>query len=96
MRARTTVRLDEELLARAKRLAAETGRTLTEVLEDALRVAVHPPPRRSKREPVRLTTVDGPALPGVNLDDSSALLDLMEFEQEPRAARPGSRKVRTK
>jgi predicted transcriptional regulator len=36
---RTTVQLDEQLLAEAKKVAAERGRTLTAVLEDALREA---------------------------------------------------------
>jgi metal-responsive CopG/Arc/MetJ family transcriptional regulator len=34
---RTTVRLDPHLLAEVKRVAASSGRTLTSVIEDALR-----------------------------------------------------------
>lgn len=34
---RTTVRLDERLLSEVKKYAAESGRTLTSILEDALR-----------------------------------------------------------
>jgi hypothetical protein len=34
---RTTIRLDERLLVEAKKYAAETGRTLTSVLANALR-----------------------------------------------------------
>ena len=34
---RTTVRLDDDLLREAKRVAAEEGRTLTSLLEDGLR-----------------------------------------------------------
>ena len=34
---RTTVRLDDELLSEAKQIAAKTNRTLTAVIEDALR-----------------------------------------------------------
>lgn len=37
---RTTVRLDDTLLRQAKRLAAETGQSLTAVIEDALREVV--------------------------------------------------------
>ena len=76
---RTTVRLDERLLAEAKQCAAETGRTLTAVLEDALRAALARRSPRVKRSPVRLKTVKGDGIrPGVDLDDTASLLDLME------------------
>ena len=76
---RTTVRLDERLLAEAKKHAAETGRTLTAVLEDALRETLARRSTRVKRKPVRLKTVRGDGVrPGVDLDDTAALLDLME------------------
>ena len=76
---RTTIRLDDPLLAEAKRLAARTGRTLTAVVEDALREVVARQGDAGRRAPVRLTTVGGPGvLPGVDLDDSAALTELME------------------
>jgi hypothetical protein len=81
---RTTVRLDPHLLAEAKKVAAATGRTLTAVIEDALRAAVAP--RRQARDPVRvkLTMVDGRGLrPGVDLDDSASLLDVMDSGRGP-------------
>jgi hypothetical protein len=76
---RTTVRLDDRLLTSAKKLAAETGRTLTSVLEDALRESLARRAERARRRPVRLKTVKGDGVrPGVDLDDAAALLDLME------------------
>jgi hypothetical protein len=76
---RTTIRLDENLLAEAKRYAAESGRTLTAVIEDAVRASLARRAQRAPRKPLRLKTVGGEGtLPGVDLDDSSALLDLME------------------
>jgi hypothetical protein len=76
---RTTVRLDDHLLASAKKLAAETGRTLTAVLEDALRETLARRNDLARRRPVRLKTVKGDGIrPGVDLDDTAALLDLME------------------
>jgi hypothetical protein len=76
---RTTMRIDERLLADAKKLAAETGRTLTSVLEDALREALARRSTRVRRAPVRLKTVKGDGIrPGVDLDDTASLLDLME------------------
>ncbi len=44
-----------------------------------------PPPGRSRRTPVTLTTFGGSGLqPGVDLDDSAALLDLMDAPLEVR------------
>lgn len=76
---RTTIYLPESLLSETKKLAAGTGRTLTGVIEDALR-EVLARKKRSKRasKPV-FTTFSGKGLqPGVDLDNSAALLDLME------------------
>jgi len=76
---RTTVRLDERLLAEAKKYAAESGRTLTSVLEDALRQALAKRRERPRTNAVRLRTVTGSGVrPGVDLDDSASLLELME------------------
>jgi hypothetical protein len=75
---RTTVRLDEALLSEAKQLAARSGRTLTSIVEEALRrlLAERTP---EPRAPVKLTTFKGNGLrPGVDLDDSASVLDLME------------------
>ncbi|HTL77686.1 MAG TPA: DUF2191 domain-containing protein [Casimicrobiaceae bacterium] len=75
---RTTVRLDEHLLTEAKKFAAESGRTLTAILEDALRDALARRATRARRTRVRLKTFNGDGLrPGVDLDDSAALLDTM-------------------
>jgi Arc/MetJ family transcription regulator len=76
---RTTVRLDDRLLAEAKKRAAESGRTLTAVLEDALRESLARRSAHSKSRPVRLKTAKGGGIrPGVDLDDSASLLDVME------------------
>ena len=74
---RTTVRIDDRLLVEAKTRAAMSGRTLNEIIEDALREAfarrdgaglrVELPVFRSAR-----------VMPGVDLDDSAALLDVMD------------------
>ncbi|MCP9488098.1 MAG: type II toxin-antitoxin system VapB family antitoxin [Gaiellaceae bacterium MAG52_C11] len=75
---RTTVRIDEHVLADAKAVAVRTGRTLTAVIEDALRESLA---RSRKSEPAQhdeLPAHSARLQPGVDLDDSSALLDLME------------------
>jgi hypothetical protein len=81
---RTTVRLDPHLLAEAKKVAASTGRTLTAVIEDALRAVVASRRQPPRRRDVKLTVVDGHGVrPGVDLDDSSALLDAMDGHRGP-------------
>jgi plasmid stability protein len=80
---RTTINLDDDLLAEAKQVAARTGRSLTAVVEDALRQSLHrrhPPTRQSVELPV---FGEGGTQPGVDLDDSAALLDLMEQADPP-------------
>lgn len=76
---RTTIRLDDELLAQAKQLALETGRTFTAVIEDALRETLARRRQAQQRPRVQLPTFGGQGLqPGVDLDRSASLLDLME------------------
>ena len=75
---RTTIHLPDDLLAQAKRAALESGQTLTAVIQEALRERLA---RRGRlpAAPVQLTTFGGSGLqPGVDLDDSAMLLDLME------------------
>ena len=77
MTLRTTIRLDANLLAEAKVAAARSGRTLTAVIEEALRQALRPRALPTRRR-VRLKTVRGSGLrPGVNLDDNAAVRGLM-------------------
>jgi hypothetical protein len=80
---RTTVRLEDALLAEAKALGARTGRTLTQVIEDSLRAALSREPV-ADRAPVELPVVKGGRLrQGVNLDSMSDLVDIMEGDASP-------------
>ena len=83
---KTTIRLDKGLHTEAKELAARTGRSLNAVIEDALREMLTRRSLAAARPPVRLPTFAGKGLqPGVDLDDSAALLDLMDgFDGPPR------------
>ncbi len=75
---RTTVRLDEDLLQAAKQHAVESGKTLTAVLEHALRESLARRTVQARARPVRLKTFKGGGVrPGVDLDDGASLLDLM-------------------
>ena len=77
---RTTISIDDKLLGDAKRRAAETQRTLSTVVEDALRAELgrgHGARARPTKE--KVVTFRGEGLkPGVNLDSSSELLEVME------------------
>jgi len=69
---RTTINLDDALLAEAKQVAARTGRSLDAVVEDAVRESLHRR-RRTARRAVELPTFgEGGVQPGVDLDDSDA------------------------
>ena len=81
---RTTIRLDDELLLQVKNYALRKGRTMTSVIEDALRVMLARQASMKQRPPIKLTTVKGNGLqPGVDLDDSAALLSIMEANDDP-------------
>ena len=76
---RTTVRLDDELIHEVKRVAAEERTTLTALLEQALRELLARRRQAGLRPRVPLPTYAGRGLqPGVDLDDTAALLDLMD------------------
>ncbi|HXW13876.1 MAG TPA: DUF2191 domain-containing protein [Terriglobia bacterium] len=77
---RTTVRLDESLLQQVKRTAYERGETMTSLIEQGLRLVLARPQRRLRRKRVNLpvSREGGGVAPGVDLDDSGALLDKME------------------
>lgn len=76
---RTTIRLPDDLLEAAKRHAVDTGRTLTKVIEDALRAALARQESGPGEEAIELPTYGtGGLRPGVDLDDSAVLLDLMD------------------
>ena len=79
------MRLDDQLLTDAKEHAARTGRTLTALLEDALRalLALEKRPRQHRSRSLP-TYGEGGLQPGVDLDNSADLHDLMDG---PDAAR---------
>jgi plasmid stability protein len=81
---RTTIRLDDDLLVSVKLAAARSGKSMTAVIEDALREMLARQQASAEHKPVRLTTVSGHGpQPGIDLDDSAALLSLMEAASDP-------------
>jgi hypothetical protein len=82
-RLRTTVRLELGLLDQAKREAAKGGETLTALIEDGVRLAIAQ--RRKPRKLVDLpaSTTGGGLLPGIDLNNSVQLWDILDGLEDP-------------
>lgn len=78
---RTTLDLDEVLIRKAKRRAADEGTTLTAVIERALRQYLAPSSGRGRAFRLRLLTKRGRTLPGVDLADRDSLYERMDARQ---------------
>lgn len=75
---RTTIRINDNLLKRAKKRAADERRTLTSLVEDGLVLIlskVKLSPRKRVELPVSKAT--GGVLPGIDLNRSSDLEEVM-------------------
>jgi hypothetical protein len=77
---RTTVSIQDSLLQRAKEASLQRGCSLSEVVGDALRMALTSQPKSRRTDPTRrLKTFRGSGLqPGVDLTSSGGLIELME------------------
>ena len=76
---RTTINLPDHLLVEAKKLAAERSKSLTHVLEDSLRLYLaeeRARGHRARRPPPLPILSHVKLVAGVDLDDTSALLEL--------------------
>lgn len=75
---RTTLDFDERLLREAKKRAAETGETLTSLIERSLRAYLQPRADRAKKYRLRLLVKKGRPVPGVHWDDRDSIYERME------------------
>jgi len=78
---RTTLNIDDSVLADAKRLAADRRTTVTALVEDALRLEVLRSRQGKRGDRPELPTFgvpEGGPLDGVDLDDSAGLRDRMD------------------
>jgi hypothetical protein len=85
---RALLEIDEHVLAAAEKEATRRGQSLSAFVELALTAFVAPAsrtgPAHRERKRIELPTFRGQGLrPGVNLDDSAALLELMESPHAP-------------
>ena len=75
---RTTIRINENLLKRAKKLAADEGRTLTSLVEDGLAlILAKPKAKRRERVELPVSKATGGVMPGIDLNRSSDLEEVM-------------------
>jgi hypothetical protein len=75
---RTTVRINDDLLRRAKKRAAEEGRTLTSLVEEGLQLTLSKAKSsRRKRVELPVSQATGGVLPGIDLNRSSDLEEVM-------------------
>ncbi len=82
---RTTVRLNEVLFRRAKKLAAEEGRTLTSIIEEGVRLVVNRSSKKSTKPfRVPVSKKRGGVLPGVDINKSSELEEIMNRYDDSR------------
>jgi hypothetical protein len=76
---RTTLVIDDHIFRLAKKRAVEEGKPLRAVVEDALRQALLPAGRpKAAAFRLRVPTVRGRALPGVDFADRDAVYERME------------------
>jgi plasmid stability protein len=83
---RTTVRLDDDLYRQVKVKAAQTGRPVGAVIEDAIRASLAQGTRPKAAVAPLPTFGGGGVMPGVDLTDEASLRDLLD-EATPLDAR---------
>ena len=75
---RTTVRINDDILKRAKKRAAKEGRTLTSLIEEGLAVILSESKTvRPRRVKLPVSSATGGVLPGVDLNRSCELEEVM-------------------
>lgn len=79
---RTTITLDERLLAQLKRRAAESGTSVSRLVERAVRLSIRTPVSTAGEEPFELITFGaGGRFSRRNIDKASALLETEDLER---------------
>lgn len=75
---RTTIRINDDLLKQAKKRAADEGRTLTSLVEEGLLlILAKARAGRRKRVELPVSKATGGVLPGIDLNRSSDLEEVM-------------------
>ena len=82
MTERTTVRLPDDLIRRARTKALEEGRSLTALIEEGLRRVLNERPQGSSARQVSLpvSSARGGLMPGIDLNDTAALQEMDDLD----------------
>jgi len=78
MSKRTTITLDDDVAAKLEQEARERGESIREVLNDALRRGLSPPPRIPGVKPFKIRGPFVRSRPGISFDNIEELLDQLE------------------
>jgi hypothetical protein len=79
---RTTISLDDRLLAQLKKRAAESGTSVSRLIEQAIRLLMRTPPAGKRQDRFELVTFgDGGRFSLKNIDKTSALLDADDVDR---------------
>ena len=77
---RTTITIDDEVYRSAKALAARSARSVSELIEDAVRAALRTSDLPADELPPLPTFGRGGTRPGIDLADRSSLADALDAE----------------
>lgn len=80
---KTTLNIDDTVMARLRREAARQNKTMSELVEAALRLLLQAKPARAKKKLPPLPTFDGGKFL-VDIADRDALYDVMEAGRDDR------------
>lgn len=82
MTERTTVRLPDDLIRRAKRRATEEGCSVTSLIEEGLRRVLDDRASAKEQQRImpRVSKATGGLMPGIDLDDMSSFQEMEDLE----------------
>ncbi|MCA1562647.1 MAG: ribbon-helix-helix domain-containing protein [Acidobacteria bacterium] len=79
---RTTITLDDQLLAKLKKRASEAGTSVSRLIEQAIRLQMKASPPRKRKDGFQLVTFGaGGRFSGQNIDKTSSLVEADDIDR---------------